>query len=59
MLKVKKYWYHLLQTDAISFFVTSKRQKIQKIEENWWKELIQTEKIFISSERRKEFQWNF
>ena len=50
MLKVK---------DAISFFVTRKCQKIQKIDENWWKWLILTEKFFISSERLEKYQWNF
>ena len=37
MLKMKKCWHHLLQADVISFFVTRKCQKIQKIDENWWK----------------------
>ena len=34
----------------LSFFVTRKYQKIQEIDENWWKWLILTEKVFISSE---------
>ena len=33
-LKVKKCCHHLLYDDVISFFVTSKCQKIQKIDEN-------------------------
>ena len=37
MLKVKKCWHHLLWADVISFFVTRWCQKIQKIDENWWK----------------------
>ena len=34
MLKVKKYWYHLLYADIISFFATGKCQKIRIINKN-------------------------
>ena len=34
MLKMKKYWHHLLQADVISFSVTRNCQKIQKFDEN-------------------------
>ena len=33
----EKYWHPLLWADVISFFVTRKCQKIQKIHENRWK----------------------
>ena len=32
---------------------------MSKIPKNRWKELILTEKIFISSEQLEELQWNF
>ena len=37
MLKVKKFWHHLLYANVICLFVTRWCQKIQKIDENWWK----------------------
>ena len=58
MLNVKKWWHQLLEADIISFFVTRKCQKIQKLNENQWKWLILTEKFFITSEPFDEFQWN-
>ena len=43
MLKVKKCWHHLLYADVISFSVTRKYQKTQKIDENR-KKLANTER---------------
>ena len=39
--------------DVISFFVT---MKCQKCENNWWKQIILTKKILISSERLEIFR---
>ena len=49
-------------TDIICYMPRHKflcNKEMSKNPKNWWKELILTKKIFISSERLKEFQWNF
>ena len=43
----------MLYADVISFFITKKCQKIQKIDK---KQLLLMEKILISSERLEEFK---
>ena len=37
MSKVKKCWHHLLLATSLVFFVSRQCQKIEKIDENWWK----------------------
>ena len=49
-------------TDIICYMRRHKflcNKEMSKNPKNWWKELILTKTIFISSERLKEFQWNF
>ena len=54
-MKIKHCWRHLLYADVNSFFATRKCQKIEKLPKI---DNIEEENIH-SSERVKEFQWNF
>ena len=49
----------MLWVDAISFFVTRWCQKLQNIDENWWKLANIDRECLLSSKRLEEIQWNF
>ena len=60
LFKVSWKWKNVDSTfDKLTSLVSRKCQKIQKLDENWWKYLTLTKKFFISSKRSKEFQWKF